>query len=42
MEKKMSMTTDLLCNGLPNEFQTYMQLVMDLGYEEKPNYDFYR
>ena len=42
MEKKMSTTTELLCHGLPNEFQLYMQMVMDLGFEEKPNYDFHK
>ena len=42
MEKKMGMTSELLCNGLPHEFQNYLQMVMDLGFEEKPNYDFYR
>ena len=42
MEKKMSTTTELLCNGLPDEFQVYMQNVMDLGFEEPPNYDQYR
>ena len=42
MEKKMSMTPEILCNGLPDEFQNYLQSVMDLGFEEKPNYEFYR
>lgn len=42
MEKKMAMTVEMLCSELPNEFQTYIQLVQDLGYEEKPNYEFYR
>jgi hypothetical protein len=34
MEKKMSMTTEILCNGLPDEFHHYLQSVMDLGFEE--------
>lgn len=42
MEKKMSTTTELLCNGLPNEFQNYMQQVMDLAFEEQPQYEHYR
>ncbi len=42
MEKKMSMTSELLCNGLPDEFQSFLQSVMDLGFEEKPSYEFYR
>lgn len=42
MEKKMSTTAEMLCNGLPNEFQNFMQQVMDLQFEEQPNYDHYR
>ncbi|CDW89928.1 ser thr kinase [Stylonychia lemnae] len=42
MERKMSLTSELLCQGLPDEFQSYLQQVMDLGFEEKPNYEFYR
>lgn len=38
----MSMTSELLCAGLPDEFQSYLQSVMDLGFEETPNYEFYR
>lgn len=42
MEKKMSTTSELLCNGLPEEFQSYLQQVMDLSFEEQPNYEVYR
>ena len=42
MEKKMSIPSEVLCFGLPNEIQQYLQSVLDLGYEEKPNYEFYR
>eukprot|EP00347_Sterkiella_histriomuscorum_P010232 403377086 len=39
MERKMSLTSEMLCQGLPDEFQSYLQSVMDLGFEEKPNYE---
>ena len=42
MEKKMSMTSELLCQGLPGEFQTYMQQVTELSFEEQPNYELYK
>lgn len=42
MEKKMQITSELLCGGLPDEFQNYMSMVQELSFEEKPNYDFYR
>ena len=42
MEKKMSTTAELLCNGLPEEFQNYLQAVMDLNFEEQPAYEAYR
>jgi len=42
MEKKMSTTSELLCNGLPEEFQNYLQQVMDLSFEEQPSYELYR
>ncbi len=42
MEKKMSITPEILCNGIPDEFMHYLHIVMDLGFEEKPNYEFYR
>ena len=38
----MSITPEILCNGMPSEFMQYLQTVMDLGFEEKPNYDYYR
>ena len=39
MEKKMSTTAELLCIGMPEEFQSYQQQVMDLSFEEQPNYE---
>lgn len=42
MEKKMSTTTEMLCSDIPNEFQLYLQQVMDLNYDEKPNYEYLR
>jgi hypothetical protein len=42
MEKKMSTTSELLCHGLPEEFQVYLQQVMDLNFEEQPAYEHYR
>lgn len=42
MEKKMSTTTELLCHGLPEEFQMYMQQAMDLSFDEVPDYERYR
>lgn len=38
----MSTTTEMLCSGIPNEFQVYLQQVMDLNYDEKPNYEYLR
>ena len=42
MEKKMSTTCELLCSDLPHEFQVYLQQVMDLNYDEEPNYEYLR
>jgi len=37
----MSIPSDMLCQGMPEEFSNYFQYVTDLGFEEKPNYEFY-
>jgi hypothetical protein len=42
MEKKMSITPQVLCAGMPSEFRSYMQSVQELQFEEQPSYDNYR
>lgn len=42
MEKKMSTTPELLCHGLHDEFQNFLQQAMDLQFDQTPEYDMYR
>jgi len=42
MEKKMSTTPELLCHGLHDEFQNFLQQAMDLQFDQPPEYDMYR
>jgi serine/threonine protein kinase len=39
MELKTSYTPDLLCKSFPEEFTTYFNIVRELQFEEKPNYE---
>ncbi|KAK3943171.1 kinase-like domain-containing protein [Diplogelasinospora grovesii] len=41
-EKKMSTSVEELCEGLPNEFATYINYVRSLGFDEKPDYVYLR
>lgn len=38
----MSTTPELLCHGLHDEFQNFLQLAMDLQFDQAPEYDMYR
>ncbi|MCQ2815830.1 MAG: casein kinase 1 family protein [archaeon] len=40
LEKKLSVSVDLLCKELPLEFSIYMNYVKGLKFDERPNYDF--
>ena len=40
MEKKIQISNELLCNGLPNEFVHYLNYCKNLKFEERPDYDF--
>ncbi len=37
----MTIGSDKLCEGLPDEFREYIDLVKNLEFEEEPDYDRY-
>ena len=39
LEMKMNISSNELCNGLPNEFEEFLDYSKKLKYEEKPNYE---
>jgi len=39
---KVSTTFETLCTGFPEEFLLYLKYCHNLGFEEKPNYDYVR
>ena len=41
-EKKISITLDELCQGLPDEFITFIQYSRDLKFEDRPDYNYLR
>lgn len=41
-EKKQSTAVKELCEGLPEEFATYLTYARKLGFEETPDYDYLR
>lgn len=41
-EKKIGTPVDVLCQGIPSEFSTYINEVRKLGFEERPDYSAYR
>lgn len=42
MEKKMAITIEKLCNGMPDEFATFLRYNRSLHFEEKPDYSYLR
>jgi serine/threonine protein kinase len=40
LEMKSSITTEKLCNGLPEEFSLFIKYCRNLGFEQDPNYDY--
>ena len=40
--KKENMTTEMLCQDVPDEFNVYFDHVLNLGFEERPRYQFLR
>ena len=40
MKKKIQISNELLCHGLPNEFVHYLNYCKNLKFEERPDYDF--
>ena len=40
MEKKMTIPTDLLCHGFPNEFGTFLNYCRTLRFDDKPDYSY--
>jgi serine/threonine protein kinase len=42
MEKKMAVSVDTLCRGLPEEFRRYLAYCRSLAYTAKPNYTYLR
>ena len=40
-EIKMTMESSKLCEGLPEEFKEYIELVKNLEFEEEPEYNKY-
>ena len=41
-ERKMTVLFGDLCEGLPSEFQLYMEYTRGLSFEERPDYDLLR
>ena len=41
-EKKIATTLDELCQGLPDEFKTFIQYARELKFEDKPDYNYLR
>ena len=41
-EKKLSVTTEELCKGLPKEFLSMIKIIKELRFEEKPNYELFK
>ena len=39
-EKKESTSLEILCQGLPDEFQTFIQYARDLKFENRPDYSY--
>lgn len=42
LEKKETITTKDLCDGLPKAFAAYFDYVRSLGFEDKPRYSYLR
>ena len=40
MKKKIQISNEILCNGLPNEFLHYLNYCKNLQFEERPDYEF--
>ena len=40
LEKKLSISTEILCKNLPIEFSIYLNYVKNLKYNERPDYNF--
>lgn len=38
----MSLTPEVQCHGLPEEFAIFLKKALELSFEEKPYYDTYR
>lgn len=41
-EKKLNLPVTRLCDGLPEEFATYISYTRSLGFRDKPNYGYIR
>ncbi|XP_012783210.2 casein kinase I-like [Ochotona princeps] len=41
-QQKLSIPLEELCGGFPEEFTTYLQICRKLGFEETPNYMYFR
>ena len=41
-EKKISITLDNLCQGLPDDFKTFIQYARELKFEDRPDYNYLR
>jgi hypothetical protein len=39
-EKKISITLDNLCQGLPDDFKTFIQYARELKFEDRPDYNY--
>ena len=42
MKKKMEVSTDVLCSGIPQEFKYFLDEVKKIGFTETPHYSLYR
>ena len=42
MEKKVTVSVEVLCKGFPNEFATYLNYCRNLRFDEEPDYNYLR
>jgi hypothetical protein len=41
-EKKRNTSIEVLCRGLPQEFVVYLNYARSLGFDDEPDYDYFR
>jgi hypothetical protein len=42
MEKKLAITVDVLCKGLPKQFEDFLNQSRNLYFDSEPNYNMFK